>query len=448
MKKETDLTVGRPAKVILRFSIPILLSFLLQQFYSIVDTMVVGKFLGKEALAGVGSTGSINFMVIGFCIGLCMGLVIPVAQKFGAKDYSEMRKFVANGVWTALFFSVIISVVVCLLCGKILAWMNTPEDIFKYAYRYIFVIFLGIPVTVAYNLLAGIIRSMGDSTSPFIILVMASVVNIGVDILSVTVFSMGVIGPALATLLSQAFSAVLCLLLILRKFSILHISKSEWKLSLKHVKTLSSMGIPMGLQYSITAIGNVVLQAGTNSLGSSAVAASSAATRIVLFAGGPTDALGSSMATYAGQNLGAKKIDRIGQGLKAATITGFIYSVFIIVIMLFASEYLIMLFVDAKEIAIIKDGALYVVIYTAFFSFLTIVNTFRFTIQGLGFSGFAMIAGVLEMIARAFTSVVIVPLYGFLGVCFGSPLAWIMADIFLVPAYLCVMKKIKKEAVY
>ena len=447
MNKELNLTTGAPARVILKFALPILLTYLLQQFYSIVDTVVVGKFLGKDALAGVGSTGSINFMIVGFCMGICMGFVIPVAQRYGAGDFAAMRKFIANSIWTALTFSVIITVIVSIFCRQILVLMNTPENIIQEAYDYILVIFLGIPITIAYNLMAGVIRSIGDSTSPFVILLLASVVNIGFDILSVTVLDMGVVGPALATVLAQAFSAVLCLILIIRKYPVLHISKSEWRPIKSSIVTLCSMGIPMGLQYSITAIGNVVLQAGTNSLGSSAVAATSAASKIISFTGCPSDALGSSMATFAGQNLGAKKVDRIGQGLKAATIIGFIYAVGLLILMMFASEFLMTWFVDASETQIIKDGALYIVINTAFYCLLTIVNTFRFTIQGLGYSNFAIISGIMEMIARAASSILLIPAVGFIGVCLGSPLAWVLADIFLIPAY-CFKKKKKKKEVY
>lgn len=444
-KADTDLTTGTPWKVILKFSIPILLTYLLQQFYSIVDTMVVGQFLGKEALAGVGATGSINFMIIGFCMGICMGFVIPVAQRYGARDYSSMRKFIANSVWTALVLSFVLTVVVLIFCWQILELMQTPENIITQAHDYIFVIFMGIPITIAYNLLGGILRSLGDSRSPFIILMLASVVNIGFDILSVTVLSMGVVGPAVATLLSQAFSAVLCLVCIKRQFPILKISRDEWRPLGHYIKVLCGMGIPMGLQYSITAIGSVVLQSGINSLGSGAVASVAAAQRIVGFAGCPTDALGSSMATFVGQNLGARKIDRINQGLKASTVIGFLYSIVLFVVMLLTSKYWMLLFISAQETKLIQDGATFVIINTAFFCLLVIVNVFRFSIQGLGYSGFAIIAGVMEMIARGLISLVFVPLFGFISVCFGSPLAWVLADMFLIPAYIHVMKKIKKE---
>jgi len=444
-ENETDLTKGSPWKVILQFSVPILLTYLLQQFYSIVDTMVVGRFLGKDALAGVGSTGSVNFMIIGFCMGICMGFVIPVAQRYGARDFPSMRKFFANSIWLAVVFSIVITVIVRLYCRDILVFLKTPDNILNQADDYISVIFLGIPVTMAYNLLAGVIRSVGDSKTPFIILMMASVVNIGFDILSVTVLGMGVKGPAMATVLSQAFSAILCLVYIQVRYPVLRIQAEEWGFKWHLVKILCCMGIPMGLQYSITAIGSVVLQTGINSLGSGAVAAVSAASRITAFTGCPTDALGASMATYAGQNLGAKKFDRIGQGLKAATVTGMIYSVILFVVLLMTSKTWLLLFVSAAEKEIIENGTAFLMINASAYCLLVIVNTFRFTIQGLGYSGLAIISGIMEMVARAVVGVALVPAFGFISVCFGSPAAWVLADIFLIPAYCCVIRQIRKK---
>ena len=289
---ETDLTEGTPWKIIMRFSIPLFFTFLLQQFYNMVDTIVVGQFLGKDALAGVGSTGAINFMIIGFCMGLANGFVIPVAQRYGAKDYKDMRRFVANSIWLTVFFAAIMSITVCILCRSVLIAMKTPADILDLAYDYIFIIFAGIPITLAYNLLTGIIRSLGDSKSPLIFLLMAAVANIGFDILSVTVLKLGVRGPAFATLLAQAFSVVLSLWCIKTKFPILKMEPGEWKLHGKHIGILCKMGIPMGLQYSITAIGSVVLQTGINTLGSAAVASVSAASKLSMFLACPFELSG------------------------------------------------------------------------------------------------------------------------------------------------------------
>ncbi len=444
--KELNLTVGNPGRVILKFCIPILLTSLLQNLYSTIDTIVIGQFLGKEALAGAGSTGAVNFLVIGFCMGLCMGFVIPVAQFYGAKDYSALRRTYANSIWTSAAFSIIITILVCIFCKQILILMQTPENVLQPAYDYIFIIFAGIPITIGYNILAGVIRSLGDSKSPLYFLIIASVVNIGFDIISVTILDMGVRGPAVATLLAQLFSAILCYIHIRRNFKVLHIKdKEEWKLDGHYVGILCKMGIPMGLQFSITAIGSVILQAGVNTLGADAVAAISGATKLGMFIQCPTDALGSSMSTYAGQNVGAKKIDRIGQGLKAAVIWGFIYSVVIFLIMLVSAKYCMLIFFKPTETEVIANAALYCIISALFYPFLVIVNTFRFTIQGMGYSSFAVIAGVLEMIARTLVGIWLIPMFGYVASCFSSPIAWIFADFFLIPAYFYVVRKTREK---
>lgn len=441
-----SLTTGDPGKVILRFSIPILLTSLLQQFYSMLDTIIVGQFLGKVALAGVGSTGSINFMIVGFCMGLCFGFVIPIAQKFGARDYKTLRKIAANSVWVTLTLSIIITMIVCYFCRDILILMQTPDNILDDAYEYIFIIFAGIPITCAYNLLAGIIRSLGDSKTPLYFLLAASIVNIGFDILSVTVLHMGVQGPALATLLAQAFSALLCLLYIKRKLPVLHIQKEEWKFESYFAGLLCKMGIPMGLQYSITAIGSVLLQSGVNTLGSDAVAAVSSASKFGLFLSCPTDALGSSMSTYAGQNIGAGKTERIGKGLASAVKIGMIYSAIVLVVILFTSRYWMLLFIKPEETFVLSQASQFLIINCAFFFALVIVNTFRSTIQGIGFSGFSIGSGIMEMIARTLIGAILIPVFGFTSACFASPLAWVMADCFLIPAYYHVIHKIASSS--
>lgn len=438
-----DLTVGSPMKLILSFAVPMLLGFLFQQFYNMVDTIIVGKCLGVSSLAAVGSTGSINFMIIGFCTGACSGFAIPVAQKFGAGDYKGMRKFVANAGWLSAVFAVVMTTVVGALCMNILQWMNTPEDIIQGAYDYIFVIFLGIPVTYLYNMLAGIIRSLGDSKTPVYFLLLSSLLNIGLDFFTILGLGMGVGGPALATVISQGISAVLCLIYMIRHYPILHMKDGEWKPDGRMLGTLCGMGIPMGLQYSITAIGSVVLQTAVNSLGSMAVAAVSTGSKVSMFFCCPFDALGGTMATYAGQNVGAKKLDRVKEGLKAASLIGIVYSLIAFVILFFGGKYIALLFMDADQTEIIGRVAMFLIGNSMFYIPLTFVNVVRFTIQGMGFSTFAILAGVCEMAARSFVGFCLVPVFGFLPACFASPLAWIFADAFLIPAFFHCMKKLK-----
>ena len=438
-----DLTVGSPMKLILSFAIPMLFGFLFQQFYNMVDTIIVGKCLGVSALAAVGSTGSINFMIIGFCTGACSGFAIPVAQKFGAGDYDGMRKFVANAGWLSAVFAAVMTTIVGLLCMRILQWMNTPEDIIHGAYDYIFVIFLGIPVTYLYNMLAGIIRSLGDSKTPVYFLLLSSLMNIALDFFTILVLGMGVRGPALATVISQGISAVLCLIYMIRHYPILHMKQGEWQPDGRMLCALCGMGIPMGLQYSITAIGSVVLQTAVNSLGSMAVAAVSTGSKVSMFFCCPFDALGGTMATYAGQNVGAKKLNRVKEGLKAASLIGIIYSLIAFMVLLFGGRYIALLFMDADQTEIIGRVATFLIGNSMFYIPLTFVNVVRFTIQGMGFSTFAILAGVCEMAARSLVGFCLVPVFGFLPACFASPLAWIFADSFLIPAFFHCMKKLK-----
>ena len=275
MAKSTvkDLTVGSPMKLILSFMLPLLFGLLFQQFYSMVDTVVVGKFLGVDALAGVGSTGSINFMVLGLCNGICAGFAIPVAQKFGQKDFEGLRRFVGNMIWLGTVIALIVTLATTTLCASILRWMDTPEETFSFAYDYIWVIFLGIPATMLYNLLSGIIRSLGDSRTPLYFLIFSSLLNVALDLLFIVRFHMGVSGAGAATLLSQLVSGLLCLGYMAKNFPILHLSHGDLMPDKRYIRHLLAMGLPMGMQYSITAIGSILLQTSVNTLGSSAMAA-------------------------------------------------------------------------------------------------------------------------------------------------------------------------------
>ena len=437
-----DMTEGPPLKLILGFFIPMLFGLLFQQLYNMADTIIVGKFLGVKALAAVGSTGSINFMIIGFCLGVCSGFAIPVAQKFGEKNMKALRRFVANSGWLAAIFAVVMTFAVCIFCRDILVLMQTPEDIIEGAYSYIFVIFLGIPATYLYNLLSCTIRSLGDSTTPLIFLVFSSVVNVLLDLFTILVLDMGVAGAGWATITAQAVSGILCLIYMRRKFTILKMDEEEWKPDRHYMKILCNMGIPMGLQYSITAIGSVILQTSVNSLGSMAVASVTAGSKISMFFCCPFDALGSTMATYGGQNVGARKLDRIDKGLKAGTLIGCIYAVAAFAVLLFMGQWVALMFVDPGETEILKNTQLFLIANSLFFIPLLGVNVVRFMIQGLGYPRLAILAGVCEMAARSFVGFCLVPLFGSLAVCIANPVAWIAADLFLIPAYRYVMKSL------
>lgn len=437
-----SMTVGSPMKLILGFSVPLLFGFLFQQFYSLVDTVIVGRFLGTDNLAAVGATGSINFLILGFCMGVCSGFSIPVSHKFGAEDYPGLRRYVANCVWLSIAFAMVITAVTTSLGRQILIWMRTPSNIIDSSYSYIIVIFFGIPVTFLYNMTSGVIRALGDSKTPVIFLVMSSFLNIGLDLFFIISLGLGVMGAALATVLSQGVSGVCCLFFMIRKFEVLHIQKGEWAPDPHLMRMLCGMGIPMGLQYSITAIGSVILQSATNTLGSDAVAAVTASGRINGFMACPLEALGSTMATYAGQNIGAKKLDRVGRGLRSGILLGGCYSAIALVVSIFLGRNLATLFLDASETVIIGNARTFTVINTSFFIMLTLVNTIRFVIQGMGFPTFAILAGVFEMAARTLTAFLLVPRLGFTAVALGNPTAWTMAACFLIPAYFHVKKTV------
>lgn len=439
------MTIGSPVKLMLGFFFPMLFGLLFQQLYNMVDTMIVGKYLGVDALAAVGSTGSINFMIIGFCMGVCNGFAIPVAQKFGEKNFGELRRFVANGAWLSAGFAVAMTVTVCVLCRNILQWMNTPADILDGAYAYIFVIFLGIPATYLYNMVSGVIRSLGDSRTPLVFLIISSLLNVVLDLFTIVVLNMGVAGAAWATVISQAVSGIGCLFYMSRRFEVLQMTKEERKPDRNIMKVLCGMGVPMGLQYSITAIGSVVLQTAVNGLGSSAVASVTAGTKIGMFFCCPFDALGATMATYGGQNIGARRLDRISKGLRTAVVMGFAYSLIAFGVLYLFGNQLSLLFVDAEEVEILANSRLYLVINAAFYFPLALVNTVRFLIQGMGYSQVAVLAGVFEMAARTLVGFCLVPVVGYPAACFASPCAWVAADIFLIPCYLNIRKRLEKQ---
>ena len=440
-----DLTVGSPMKLVLSFMLPLLFGLLFQQFYSMVDTVVVGKFLGVDALAGVGSTGSVNFLVLGLCNGVCAGFAIPVAQKFGQKDFDGLRRFVGNMVWLGTAIALIVTLATTALCDPILRWMDTPEETFSYAYDYIWVIFLGIPATMLYNLLSGIIRSLGDSRTPLVFLILSSLLNVVLDIVFIVGFHMGVAGAGWATLLSQLISGLLCLGLIIKRFPLLHLRRDDLRFRGVYARHLLNMGLPMGLQYSITAIGSILLQTAVNGLGANAMAAVTAGSKVYMLCACPYDAIGTTAATFAGQNLGAGKPERIHQGVRACTILGVIYAAVIFLAMYLWGSQLCLMFLDTKDAAAVASiGALsrqFLLINLAFFVPLLFVNLLRFTIQGLGFSEFAVFAGVFEMLARGVFGLCLVPWLGFPAVCYASPAAWVMSDLFLFPAYCACMKK-------
>lgn len=432
------MTEGSPLRLIFNFSLPLVLGSLLQQTYSLIDAAIVGRFLGINDLAAVGASTSVIFLIIGFCTGCCSGFGIPVAQAFGARNYSEMRRYVTNSLWLSALISILLATATSLLCEKILIMMQTPADILHSAYLYLLFTFIGIPFTFLYNLLASLIRAMGDSKTPFYFLLLSAVLNILLDLFFILVLHTGVAGAAIATVISQAVSTLLCFYYMFKQFGILRMEKTEKNWSKKHALRLLDMGVPMGLQFSITAIGSIMLQSANNALGTVCVAAFTAGMRIKMFFICPLENMGIAMATYCGQNLGAGKLQRVNLGLRASLGMVCIYCAFCLIILYFFSRNLAMLFVDANEIEILDKAEEFLRISSTYYIPLGLLCLLRYSIQGLGFSKLAMLSGVFEMVDRVLVSIILVPLLGFTGVCYGDPSAWLAADLFLIPAYILV----------
>lgn len=443
MAQSKEMTSGPCLPLIFNFTLPLLLGNMLQQTYSLIDAAIVGKFLGINALASVGASTSVVFLILGFCNGCCGGFGIPVAQKFGARDYVSMRRLVSVSLKLAGMMSVGIALITCLLCAFILRTMQTPENIFQDAYWYLLITFIGVPCTFFYNLLSSIIRALGDSKTPFWFLLFSTVLNVLLDLLCILVFHWGVAGAAIATVFSQGVSAVLCYFYMYRKFEILRMQPADKRFRPELARQLIFVGVPMGLQFSITAIGSIMLQSANNALGTACVAAFTAAMRIKMFFLCMLESLGIAMATFCGQNYGAGKPERIWTGVKAASLMMIVYVAAVAIILWGFSEKFVLLFVDPSEIEIIADAALFLHISVSFFPVLGLLCILRYSIQGAGYTKLAMFSGVSEMIARILVSVVAVPLWGFWAVCFGDPTAWVFADAFLIPAFIYVYRRLR-----
>ena len=441
---QTDMTVGKPMKMILDFTIPVFIGNVFQQFYNMADAIIVGKFVGTKGLAAVGSTGTIMFLIIGFLMGLTAGFTVLTSQKFGAGKMDEMRQSVGNAALLSIIISVIMTAVSMVGMHSLLTLMHTPEDIFQDAYTYIMIICGGIFAQVLYNILASILRALGNSKTPLYFLILAALLNIVLDLTFIIVFHMGVAGAAWATITAQGVSGVLCLIYIIKYVPELRLKADDWRFRSEIAKKEILVGIPMGLQYSITAIGSVILQSAVNTLGSNAVASMTAGSKIGMFFCCPFDAMGSTMATYGGQNVGAKKMDRISKGLKACSMLGIGYAILAFVILALTGRNLALFFVERAEVEVIGNVYLFLLINSAFYIPLAFVNIVRFLIQGMGYSKFAILAGVCEMAARTLVGFALVPLFGFPAACFASPVAWIFADAFLFPAYRHVYRKTEK----
>ena len=445
-----SMTEGKPLKLILQFAVPLLLGNLLQQMYNLVDAAIVGRVLGTGALAAVGATSSVQFLVLGFCIGICIGFGIPIAKSFGAERLDKMRSYIFNSVLLTALFSVLITAVCSLCCTLILQMLSVPQDVFDDAYAYLIVIFLGIPAIILYNLVSGVIRSLGDSRTPIYFLVLSSLLNVALDLLAVAVLGMGVEGPAWATVISQAISGLLCLAIMGKRYPVLRFRPGELRPSRTHITRLFAIGVPMGLQYSVTAIGTIVVQTAVNGLGAVSIAAVTAANKVSQLFTCPFDAAGTTMAVYGGQNYGAMKLDRIHRGVRACVLLMFAYSALGLGVLALFGGKLSLLFLDSAESAAVRDqiGLLaqqFLVWNASCYFLLTLVNVLRFLIQGVGFTQQAVFAGVFETIARCFVGFAVVRWIGYTAICLANPAAWLLADCFLVPIYFHDMHLLQRR---
>ena len=442
----TDLTVGKPLFQILQFALPLVLGTLFQQLYSFADTVIVGRCLGTDALGAVGTTYSLNFLILGFVQGACVGFGIPVAETFGAKDKGGLRKYLFNGALLCVVLSVVFTISTTLMAGPLLQLIHTPEELYADAVLYIRILFLGIPATVLYNYASSVLRAMGDSQHPFYFLLAASVLNIGLDYLLIASMGMGVDGAALATVLSQLLSGGLCAFWFFTrtdKQEELTFRGQSSLLSAGHCKRLAYIGFPMGFEYSVSAIGAVIMQDAINLLGSTAVAAQTAGEKIRQMFTLPMESVGMAMATYVGQNHGAHRTDRIKQGIKDGCTIQLTYCVAAWVVIFFVKPYAVGLVLGDADPAVTAGAIQYLAIMSMLFCFHGLLMIFRNTLQGLGYSVQAIISGVGELIGRSLGGLLAVKTgLGYVGICLSNPFAWGLAMLYCM---FMVRRMLKRE---
>ncbi len=447
MSKEmtNDMTKGSPVRLIIQFMIPMCLGNIFQQFYNIADSIIAGQFIGVNALAAIGSTGSLMFFVTGWLQGLSSGFAILVAQWFGAKDFHRMRHYVAMSIYLTAAFVVVMTIGFELANEPILRLMNSPENLLGDIKGYMAIIYGGLAVTAAYNALASVLRALGDSKSPLYFLIISAAINVGLDIMFIVTFGMGVEGCAYATVIAQGISAVLCFLYIIKKFSILRLEKADFKISFQSMGRLLALGIPMGLQFSITAIGTIIVQGAVNVYGAIYMAGFSAAGKLQNIIATVFTAFGATMATYVGQNRGAGRMDRVSQGVRYTQIMVFIWSAVTMVLVFFFGRYMALLFVSSSETEVLDAAAVYFKTVFWAYPFLGSIFVYRNALQGMGYGLVPMLGGVFELAARAGIVLLIAGKASFAGVCLSDPAAWLSALIPLIPYYIYVMRKYKKR---
>ena len=440
-----DMTTGSPMRLILLFAVPVFMGNLFHQFYNMADAVIVGRLLGPDALAAVGSVGALSYLIHGLTNGLSQGLGIMVSHAFGARDYRLLRHYVAVAMIMTVIISAVFTLPFFLLCENILHWINSPADIFQMSYDYIRVIFAGTFFSVAYNVAAAMLRGIGDSKTPLYFLILSSGLNILLDVFMIAVLDMGTAGAAYATVLSQAISALLCLVYMFRKFDILRTAKGDYYLDLATVKKMLFIGLPMSVNYAVTATGMTVLQAAVNVFGSEVVAAYTAASKVSILAMQLPNSLGTAMSTYCGQNYGAGDHGRIFAGIRAALILNFAVAAFDAAASVLGGPYIIGLFIEEPSAQILNYAMEYLWITSWFFVPLGWIFIYRNALHGLGKTFMPMLSGMLEFIARYLTIVLFGGRFGYTAICFADPATWLSTALVLLLPYYKWAHDRKKE---
>ncbi len=442
---ELDMTKGKPSALIWKFMIPLVIGNVFQQLYNMVDTIIVGQFVGVKALAAVGATGTIMFLILGFMQGLTAGFTVLTAQRFGAGDMDGMKRSVGTAAILSVIFTVVMTAVSVFCMDALLTLMQTPEDIFAMSHTYITIICAGMGCTVLYNLMASILRAVGNSKVPLYFLILAALTNIILDLVFIINFRMGVAGAAWATVISQGLSGLLCVLYVVKRIDTLRMERRHFALDGHLVRIEVSIGLPMAVQFSITAVGTIMVQAALNMLGSMAVAAYTAASKVEQLVTQPFLAMGMTMATYAGQNRGVNAYDRIRQGAGYAVIVSTVYAVVVFAAIMLFKHGLIAMFVTENLAEIEGYATIYLFLCGLFFTPLGLIFVFRNILQGCGYAVIPTMGGVVELVSRAVVAVIAAHYRSFTGVCIANITAWTAAGIFLLVAYLLIFRKITRQ---
>lgn len=441
----SDLTAGKPLRKIILFTIPIFIGNVFQQLYSMVDAIIVGQTINNDALAGVGATGAISFLIIGFVQGLTAGFAVKTSQLFGAKDEEGVRRSIASSILLGAGLTVVLTAVSVVTTMPLLKLMQTPDDIIGYSYDYIVTIYWGLIATVFYNLGSSVLRAIGDSRTPLVFLVVAAVLNVGLDFLFIVAFKMGVAGAGWATVLSQGVSAIGCFAFLFARFKRFRIRGKHFANPPMFYWQHMAIGLPMALQFSITSIGMMVQQTALNKLGSVAVTAYTAASKIDNLATQSLYALGSTVATYCGQNYGAGQFSNIRKGVRYSMAIGVVCALVGLAFVTLGAEPMTKLFSSDVTDEIMDMSKQYLLWQGGFYIFLAIIFVYRDALQGIGRSALTMVGGMLEVAGRVVASLVFAKHFGFAGICASNPTAWVFVDIFLVIAYIVILHRILKK---